>query len=127
MNGTALPADIADKLAKVLGLLGSDHDGEVANAGRRAHALLRSAGVTWHEVLNPVRPLPLPSPERHWRRPATICQSVKVCLSWPEALNDWERGYLHSISGKKSLTEKQRLKLHDIINKVEAFVLGADD
>lgn len=124
MNGTALPAEIADKLAKVLGLLGSAHDGEVVNAGRRAHALLRAAGATWHEVLIPVRPLTLPRPERHWRRPATICQSVRVCLSWPEALTAWEENFLCGINGRNSLTERQRQTLDNIVDKVEAFIIG---
>src|SRR5271166_5064333 len=42
-----------DKLAKVLAMLGSRHDGEVVAAGRSAHSLLKDAGVTWTEVLTP--------------------------------------------------------------------------
>jgi hypothetical protein len=39
------------KLAKMLGMLGSRHDGEVASAGRSAHTLINDAGITWTEVL----------------------------------------------------------------------------
>jgi hypothetical protein len=41
-----LPPALADKLAKVLGMLGSAHDGEVAAAGRRADAMVKGAGLT---------------------------------------------------------------------------------
>src|ERR1700739_1367050 len=49
-----MPALDRDKLAKLLGMLGSRHDGEVAAAGRSAHILVRDAGVSWTEVLSPV-------------------------------------------------------------------------
>jgi len=48
-----MPVLDRDKLAKVLAMLGSHHDGEVAAAGRSAHILLTDAGVTWTEVLTP--------------------------------------------------------------------------
>jgi hypothetical protein len=40
-------------LIKLLGLLGSDHNGEIAGAGRMADALIRDAGVTWADVIEP--------------------------------------------------------------------------
>jgi hypothetical protein len=42
-----------DRLAKVLGLLSSDHDGEVTAAARQAERLRRQAGVSWPDVLAP--------------------------------------------------------------------------
>src|SRR5215471_10819161 len=42
-----------DRLIKLLGLLGSDHNGEIASAGRMADALIREAGVTWADVIAP--------------------------------------------------------------------------
>src|SRR5271166_1602608 len=48
-----MPALDRDKLAKMLGMLGSRHDGEVTAAGRSAHTLLKDAGTTWTEVLTP--------------------------------------------------------------------------
>jgi hypothetical protein len=41
-----------DLLAKILGLLGSDHAGERAAAGLKAHELVRAAGLTWRDVLD---------------------------------------------------------------------------
>jgi hypothetical protein len=40
-----------DKLAKVLGMLGSAHDGEIASAGRAANQMIRAAGTTWPDTL----------------------------------------------------------------------------
>lgn len=41
-----------DKLAKILGLLGSDKTGEVMSAAQAAAALIRNAKTNWAEVLN---------------------------------------------------------------------------
>ena len=40
-----------DLLAKVCGLLGSDHDGERSAAAYRASQMLRAAGLTWRELV----------------------------------------------------------------------------
>ena len=48
-----MPVLDRDKLARMLGMLGSRHDGEVAAAGRSAHTLLKDAGTTWTEMLAP--------------------------------------------------------------------------
>jgi hypothetical protein len=49
-----IPADRA-RLIKCLGLLGSAHDDEVANAGRMADRLIKDRGYTWDEMLIPAR------------------------------------------------------------------------
>jgi hypothetical protein len=41
-----------DKLAKILGLLGSDKTGEIVSAAQAADALIRNANTSWAEVLN---------------------------------------------------------------------------
>jgi hypothetical protein len=41
-----------DRLAKILGLLGSGESGEILSAGRAADALIRNANTSWAEVLN---------------------------------------------------------------------------
>lgn len=40
-----------ERLAKLLGMLGSDHDGEVLNAARRAEEKRREMGKSWQELL----------------------------------------------------------------------------
>ncbi len=39
------------RLRRLLGLLGSEHDGEVLNAARLAHAMIRGANTTWEAVI----------------------------------------------------------------------------
>lgn len=39
-------------LAKLLGMLGSSYDGEIASAGRMANDMVRSAGLTWYDVIS---------------------------------------------------------------------------
>jgi hypothetical protein len=42
-----------ERLARLLGMLGSAHDGEVVNAGRLAIRMLKEAGMTWEQVVTP--------------------------------------------------------------------------
>ncbi|MDR3470924.1 MAG: hypothetical protein P4M09_04430 [Devosia sp.] len=41
------------RLIRILGLLGSDQDGERAFAALAAHKLVTAAGVTWSDLLRP--------------------------------------------------------------------------
>ena len=50
-GGKGLPLD-RDKLAKILGLLGSDKTGEILSAAQAAVALTRNANTSWEEVLS---------------------------------------------------------------------------
>jgi hypothetical protein len=43
----------AERLAKILGMLGSSHDGERAAAALKAHEMVRAAGLTWRDVIMP--------------------------------------------------------------------------
>lgn len=45
MNGAAL-----DKFRKICGMLGSEHDGERANAARLASSLLKQSGMSWNAI-----------------------------------------------------------------------------
>jgi hypothetical protein len=91
-----------DRLGKLLGLLGSTHDGEVAAAGRAAHRLIREAGLTWPDVLTPP-PRPLPKP------PAGRASLIVECRSRWTFLSDWERGFVTSIARRPPhrLSDKQ--------------------
>jgi hypothetical protein len=86
--------------------------------------MLRSAGVTWVEVIAPPH-LPAPSaPRRHCCRPVSVDQAVTVGLRWRDALNDWEVSFLRSIAGRERLSDKQTAALNRILDKVEAFVVA---
>jgi hypothetical protein len=110
----------ADKLVKVLGMLGSDHDGEVAAAGRTAHSMLKAKGLTWSDVIVPAAPRPEP-PQRRWRRTTSPSDTAALCLQWPEVLTDWETDFCRSIVGRRRISAKQTVVLDRIARKVEAF------
>jgi len=50
-----------DRLVKLLGMLGSAHDGEVLNAARHIDALMRASGQDWDKLLSPA---PAAAPKR---------------------------------------------------------------
>ena len=46
-----------EKLARVLGMVGSDHDGEALNALRLADRMLRENGIGWSDLIAPFEQL----------------------------------------------------------------------
>jgi hypothetical protein len=57
------------RLIRILGMLGSDHDGERAAAALAADRLVRGSGWTWWDLLAPAR---VPRPFRsQWMDPLT--------------------------------------------------------
>jgi hypothetical protein len=114
---------LALKLAKILRILGSAHDGEIAAAGRRATAMVKGAWLAWGEVIAPAAPRPEPShrPSRRWHRVASPTDSAALCLQWSEVLTDWETDFCRSIVGKRRISAKQAAVLERIARKVEAF------
>jgi hypothetical protein len=94
-------AETADRLAKLLGMLGSSHDGEVINAGRAADQLVRSSGLTWFDIIATPKQLRAPTPEPDddlgWRDIIAFCRAHSYRLSIRErdfirSLERW-RGY----------------------------------
>jgi hypothetical protein len=130
---TAVPhltPDLAAKLAKILGMLGSDYDGEIAAAGRRANAMVKGAGLTWDEVITSSAPIPQPTqrPRRRWRTPGTPSDTAALCLQWrDEVLTDWETDFCRSIVGRRRISTKQAGVLARIVDKVEAFARAAGE
>lgn len=51
MTRALLDPQAADRLAKLAGLFGSNHDGEVVNAARQADKLVRTLGLSWFDVI----------------------------------------------------------------------------
>ena len=45
-----------ERLAKLLGMIGSSFDAEALSAARRANELVHEAKMTWHEVLGQITP-----------------------------------------------------------------------
>jgi hypothetical protein len=129
---TAVPhltPDLAAKLAKILGMLGLDYDGEIAAAGRRANAMVKRAGLTWDEVISSSAPIPQQPhrPPRRWRKPGTPSDTAALCLQWSEVLTDWETNFCRSIIGRRRLSAKQADVLARIVDRVEAFARAAGE
>jgi hypothetical protein len=51
-----IAAEDRRKLIRFLGMLGSEHDGEIANAARMALRLIKDRGFTWDQILAPAAP-----------------------------------------------------------------------
>jgi hypothetical protein len=101
---SALDPRTADRLARICGLFSSDHDGERANAAAAADRILRAEGLTWADVLVP--------------RAATIEAKIDFALANIGALTLWEKGFLHSIEGRHSLSIRQQEILNEIVAKI---------
>jgi hypothetical protein len=73
-----LAPDALERLIKLLGMLGSAHDGERAAAGLKAHELIRRHGLTWSDILA----APQTSPQKlGWRDKLAACTAQQRCLS----------------------------------------------
>ena len=112
-----LSTAVADRLAKLLGMLGSDHDGEVLNAARMADRVLRETGLTWADVI--ARPQVLA-----WREPETLSEAIATALQHPDFLTDWETVFLKSLRRRRRISLKQERLVEDIVAKVRAHVMA---
>lgn len=124
------PAD-RTKLAAVLGLLGSPHQGERDAAALAADRLVRKHGLSWGDVLAP-QPQSVPHPETSRRReppappewthrpPTDHWSDLQVCAQRPDLLSTWETQYLRSIWYTPRPSPKQRRIIADIAAKVRA-------
>jgi hypothetical protein len=61
------------KMAKILGKMGSDQDGEALNAAKMAEKMRRASGVTWGQVLGGATP-PRPNRRARWQRIIEVCR-----------------------------------------------------
>jgi hypothetical protein len=105
-----LPPERRTRLARLLGMLGSNHAGEVANAGTMADKLVREAGLTWELVLGGITeqdPPPAHDP-RGTTAPPWRKMAAKILAAGN--LNDWERGFVEGLLERwhDDLTPKQQ-------------------
>jgi hypothetical protein len=112
MTALALP-DLLGRLAKVCGMFGSVHDGEVVAAALRAEALVRGAGLTWPDVLQPALPAPA--------RPVEFdhAEAIAFCWCFPDLLSAWDREFLSGcdrrLRSRRRLTDKQAAVLDRLL------------
>jgi hypothetical protein len=84
---TRLDTQSAERLTKLLGMLGSNSDGERANAARMADQLVRGLGLTWGDIVIPAHAVPA----RDWRRMANYCLALR------DQLNQREMEFVESV------------------------------
>jgi hypothetical protein len=125
-----------DRLVKVLRMFGSDHDGEVAAAARRAHLILQKHALDWDDLVIPVSQAKTRTDSRRQREreepryhhthtddeqdEAFLIRRAQQFLHF---LTPWERDFLSSIAESLvewgRLTERQRAVLDRIGNKLK--------
>ena len=98
-------------------MLGSAHDGEVANAGRLADQLIRKHGMTWAQVVLPV--LVKPAPPVDDDEPATPDQWRDLARTildlWGDLLRERELHFVEQMTEWRGRpTEKQQAWLLNI-------------
>ena len=111
-----------ERLVQLLGMLGSDFEGERATAGRMASDIVRASGLTWRDLLSPQRQqahqAPPPPP-----RPLTWREKARACQALPAEVNAWETDFLASIlgSGWDTLTDRQA----SVLERIHSRLYGA--
>ena len=131
MSGRAIagldPAN-AERLARLLGMLGSAHDGEIANAGRMADKLVRSLGLTWHDLIHcgtPQRRQVATRSTGAWREPQDLGEAILVARRYARQLTVWENEFVRGLAGFRRLSGKQAARLQEIIDKIRDRVREA--
>ena len=117
---TALPPADAARLVKFLGMLGSDHDGERASAGRMAHNLVTKHGLTWADVVVAGPAFVVPPTEK--MRPAPWSsenetdhqRTARVLLQTGYAWGEWELGFLRNACNRNRPSPRERTKLEEL-------------
>lgn len=112
------------RLVNILGMLGSDHDGERAAAGLKATQMVRGKGMTWDDLIASLDKLAEPTTrsteEAGFRPDADWPSRVTACLKYRALLNDWERQFLADLQRFRRLSYKQKAALEMIVAKVRA-------
>ena len=110
----ALPPALADRLVKLLGMVGSEHDGEALNAARLADKVVREAGLTWANVIGTARA----SRDTDPFAIARACIEILQSGLW---LKPAERRFLTGLPRFQHPTEKQIDWLNDLLDRAREY------
>jgi hypothetical protein len=113
----AISASDRERLAKLLGILGSDHAGERDAAGLAAHRLVQASGLTWVHVVCRPQEAPHRDPRGgslrgDWRATAMTCGPYQ------HLLNRWEHDFLIGLPRFPRLSVKQSATLIKIVTRL---------
>jgi hypothetical protein len=103
------------KLAKMLGMLGSDHAGEREAAAHAATSFLKARGLCWEDVLSPPSSgdQGLYDLAGRWREAAATC-----ALRGAGILTPWEFDFARNLVSFSRCTDKPLGVLRRLIDKV---------
>jgi hypothetical protein len=122
MTAPLSPAE-RTRLVGILGMLGSDHDGERAAAAALASRLVREKGLSWSDLIadgggrqgGHAGASGGPGPGATWQA------SLSQCLRHLPALSGWEADFCLSLSNRrKGLTPGQVTKLAQVAAELTA-------
>ncbi len=105
-----------NRLVGILGRLGSDFDGERAAAGLLADRMIRSAGLTWSDLLQAEAPTPPPTPPAH---DVARADAVGICARFADHLTVWEDNFIDGIARRPVLSAKQLRTLQNIASELQ--------
>jgi len=111
----SLSAVHADRLVKLLGMLGSDHIGERATAAAKADGLVSELGLSWFNLIGPG----ISSGSMGARSCTSIEEMIDCCFARSDMLSAWEEDFLRGICGRQHLTEKQMRKLDQLVAQLQ--------
>ena len=102
------------RLARVCGLFGSEHDGEALAAARQAEKIRKKVGLTWEELLVPsIRQRsedPPPDDLTDWR------WACHFCLERYRSLTSWELDFVATVARyQKAPSAKQMIILQRLV------------
>jgi len=112
-----LPAADRTKLVGILGMLGSDQDGERASAALLATRLLKRHDLRWDDII-----VGRDTTAAASRSPGRALWHADLALAQRHVsyTRQWEQGFIHSVSSRHSLSAKQRAVLHEIAEALRA-------
>ncbi|MEO6092330.1 MAG: hypothetical protein ABIT04_10350 [Novosphingobium sp.] len=113
------PADM-DRFGKLLGLLGSDHDGERASAAGKATEFLSRRRLGWYDIAEQLKRPPVVIPPR--LEPSRSHQvDARRCLTSGVAWKPHELEFLSQMAAQlRRPTDKQRDWLDGLLDRVAA-------
>jgi len=103
------------KLAKLLGMIGSNHDGEALAAARKAYEMVERIGTTWPDLLQ----VPV-TVDTVAEQPAHRSEAQRLLHEGKGVITDFERNFLVGIMTFQTLYPKQVELLEGIKFKVNA-------
>lgn len=115
-----------ERLAKILGMLGSEHDGEVLNAGRQAEAVRREAGLTWVQIIHGQEDEEGEVEDEFATRWQNWRVAVEFCVTYKEILTDNQVDFVYNIRAYcRRPTDKQCHYLASLTRKIEDYLEAA--